>query len=149
MSLEKLKEPINLADIAERVYKDLSLNSLIKHFTTYEIIVSIMELVENIETMNKSVVSAMHGAKGDHERSEKKELVIAVLNKLAKGKDGVAGTEDDLISVEKMNSIKMLLESSLVGDFIEVVVKATKGNININKVIQSGCIRGILRCLGK
>jgi hypothetical protein len=140
MSLEKLKEPINLADIAERVYKDLSLNSLVKHFTTYEIIVSIMELVENIDTINNSVA---------HERSEKKELVIAVLNKLAKGKDGVAGTEDDLISVEKMNSIKMLLESSLVGDFIEVVVKATKGNININKVIQSGCISGILRCLGK
>ena len=140
MSLEKLKEPINLADIAERVYKDLSLNSLVKHFTTYEIIVSIMELVENIDTINNSVA---------HERSEKKELVIAVLNKLAKGKDGVAGTEDDLISVEKMNSIKMLLESSLVGDFIEVVVKATKGNININKVVQSGCISGILRCLGK
>jgi hypothetical protein len=131
MSLEKLKEPINLDDLVETVYKNLSLNSLIKHFTTYELIVNIMELVENIDTINK------------------KDLVIAVLNKLAKGKDGVAGTEDDLISVEKINSIKLLLESSLVGDFIEVVVKATKGNININKVVQSGCISGILRCLGK
>ena len=140
MSLEKLKEPINLDDLVETVYKNLSLNSLIKHFTTYELIVNIMELVENIDTINNSIA---------HERSEKKELVIAVLNKLAKGKDGVAGTDDDLISVEKINSIKLLLESSLVGDFIEVVVKATKGNININKVVQSGCLSGILRCLGK
>jgi len=129
MSLQELKEPIDLNSVVDTVYKNLSLNSLIKHFTTYELIVYVMELVENINNINK------------------RELVLSILNRLAKGKDGVVGTDDDLISKETLNSIKLLLESELVEGFVEVLIKATKGKVNINKIVDRGC--SIFTCFRK
>lgn len=85
----------------------------------------------------------------------KKECVIAVLNEIAKGADGIEGTEDDLIPGYVMEGLKFMLLNNIVENVIDVVVAATKGLLNVNAataVITTAapvCCGIFAKCLGQ
>lgn len=63
---------------------------------------------------------------------EKKALVLRVLKKIAAGKDGIAGTEDDIIPPKVMEQIQKLLESGLVDDYTKVLSDVVKGKFDFD-----------------
>ena len=90
--------------------------------------------------------------------AEKKALVISALEKVAAGKDGVTGTDDDLIPQEVVASIRAVLEKNLVGDIIDVVADIVKGKFDLQKAtdvakdtvqVAVGCFKGLKLCFGK
>ena len=68
---------------------------------------------------------------------QRKIMLIKVVEKIAAGADGIAGTEDDIIPVNVVTSLKLLLEKDLIGDIVEVITSAAKGEFNINKAKES------------
>ena len=89
----------------------------LKCASAFDIIIMCMELVET----------------GLIAHINKKEVVIAVLERVSKGFDGIEGTSDDLISQDTIKMIKSLLENSLIEGVIDTIVKASKKLFNINK----------------
>ena len=80
---------------------------------------------------------------------EKKAHVIAALEAIAAGKDGVAGTVDDLIPERVMRGVKALLsDEDLLRDTIDLVIAATKGHLDLNKAgsVTQRCV-GVLVAL--
>lgn len=69
--------------------------------------------------------------------AEKKELFIKALEYIANGKDGVAGTDDDVIPKKTVDTIKMLLDNGIVEQTIDLVSDIAKGKYDINKTITS------------
>jgi hypothetical protein len=53
--------------------------------------------------------------------NEKKQIVIDVLTKICAGKDGISGTEDDLIPEYVVNGIIALIQSGVIDDVITLV----------------------------
>lgn len=79
--------------------------------------------------------------------TEKKQLVVALVTKLANGEDGIRGTNDDLLTASAVKGLKALIEDDLLANTIDIVVDATKGKLDINKVTKCtsklfGCITG-------
>jgi len=64
---------------------------------------------------------------------QKKKMLIRVIEKIAAGSDGIVGTEDDIIPKEVVESLKLLLEKDLIGDIVQVVMGAAKGEFNLEK----------------
>jgi hypothetical protein len=114
--------------------KKLNINSVMT------LVVKAMELVEKVPGLD---------GRG------KKECVIAALNELAKGADGIAGTEDDLIPGYVMEGLKFMLLNQVVENIIDVVVAATKGVVNVNAaaaVVTTAapiCCGIFAKCLGQ
>jgi hypothetical protein len=90
--------------------------------------------------------------------TKKKEMLIKVVEKIAAGADGVAGTDDDIIPVAVVGGLKAILEKDLVGDIIQVITSAAKGEFNINKAMEvaedvaevgKACVPSLLACLTK
>lgn len=69
---------------------------------------------------------------------EKSALVIKVLEEICKGQDGVVGTSDDLIPKNIMEMLKSILSLGIVQNIIDQIIKATKGQLNINNVVAVG-----------
>lgn len=69
---------------------------------------------------------------------EKSALVIKVLEEICKGQDGVVGTSDDLIPKNIMDILKSILSLGIVQNIIDQIIKATKGQLNINNVVAVG-----------
>jgi hypothetical protein len=69
--------------------------------------------------------------------AEKKELFIKALEYIANGKDGVAGTEDDVIPEKTVGVIKLMLDNGIVEQTIDLVSDIAKGKYDINKTITS------------
>jgi len=104
--------------IVDQVYKQLfETKDRLKSASAFDIVVMCMELVET------GLVAHIN----------KKEVVVAVLERIAKGVDGVEGTSDDLVSQDTIKMIKSILENSLIDGMIDVIVKASKKLFNINK----------------
>ena len=73
---------------------------------------------------------------------ERKRLLINVLTHVAKGSDGVFGTDDDVLPEATVKQICVLLEGNLVENVIDIIIDASKGNFDINKatvVVQQSC----------
>jgi len=73
---------------------------------------------------------------------ERKRLLINVLTRVAKGSDGVFGTDDDVLPEATVKQICVLLEGNLVENVIDIIVDASKGHFDINKaevVVQQSC----------
>ena len=62
---------------------------------------------------------------------ERKLCVIAALKIVACGKDGIAGTDDDLIAPETLKMLNIMIEHSIVDHIIEALLDAAKGRLNI------------------
>lgn len=60
---------------------------------------------------------------------QKSELLMSVIEDIAKGADGIAGTEDDLISQEVIKEINVLVSSGLLSSSISVIYSAFKGKL--------------------
>ena len=69
---------------------------------------------------------------------EKSDLVIKTLEEICKGQDGLVGTSDDLIPKHVMEILKSVLSLGIVQDIINQIIKATKGQLNINNVVAVG-----------
>ena len=54
--------------------------------------------------------------------NEKKQYVINTLEEIAKGDDGILGTEDDIIPPYIYESLKILIESNLISDIIDNMI---------------------------
>lgn len=63
----------------------------------------------------------------------KKQYVMLALSEIAKGKDGVSGTEDDLIPEKTMNALKILIEGDLLEQTINIIWDAVKGRITLQE----------------
>lgn len=92
-----------------------------KNVTATSIIAKTMELVERVKGLS--------GA-------EKKDLVLKVIFLVAKGKDGVEGTDDDIIPKDIMDNVRLLIEKDLVGDVVDVIVNAANGKFDIAQTMQ-------------
>lgn len=104
--------------IVDQVYKQLfESKDKLKSASAFDIIIMSMELVET------GLVAHIN----------KKEVVVAVLERISKGFDGIEGTSDDLISQDTIKMIKSLLDNALIEGVIDTIVKASKKLFNINK----------------
>lgn len=81
-----------------------------------ELIKSGMELVQDITDINIS---------------ERKACLIAALQIVACGKDGIAGTDDDLIAPQTIKLLNIMLEHNIVDHVVEALLDAAKGRFNI------------------
>ena len=110
--------------IVDQVYKQLfESKDKLKSASAFDIIIMSMELVET------GLVAHIN----------KKEVVVAVLERISKGFDGIEGTSDDLISQDTIKMIKSLLDNALIDGMIDVIVKASKKLFNINKNKKRWC----------
>lgn len=67
--------------------------------------------------------------------AEKKGLFIKALEHIANGKDGVAGTEDDVIPKKTMDTIKLMLDNGIVEQTVDLISDIAKGKYDINKAV--------------
>lgn len=125
-------EPLILQSIIMLIKKAIK-ESKIDVYSPYSIIVKTMELLEHVKGMSGS---------------DKKKYIVTAIEEVAKGDDGIAGTADDLIPLSTVNKLKLMVEQDLIGDTIDLVVEATKGELNLNKAINTG-IKCVGLCLGK
>ena len=63
---------------------------------------------------------------------EKRDRALEVIRMIAKGRDGIAGTADDVIPVGVLDALQNAIDTDIVGDMIDLVVDATKGKFDIN-----------------
>ena len=96
-------------------------NRSITFNSSIDLIKLCMEEVEKIENLNGY---------------DKKEYVIKTLNEIAKGNDGILGTNDDLIPIYILAPLNFLIKNNILSDIIETVIKATQGELDINKKIK-------------
>ena len=79
---------------------------------------------------------------------DKQKLVLEVISEIARGKDGISGTQDDIISPHVMAGVKVLLEHDILPSIINVIIDASNGRVDVNNV--TGCftnmIYSILTC---
>lgn len=66
---------------------------------------------------------------------EKKALLIKTLRAIAAGKDGVAGTADDVLPARVVEEIQRMVDIGLVDDYANVIHSVVKGKFDLNKVV--------------
>jgi len=59
-------------------------------------------------------------------KNMKQQILKAVIERIAHGKDGIAGTEDDRLSAKTVEMLLMLLESDVVDYVIDGIVAQVK-----------------------
>lgn len=105
------------------------------------------ELLVNLKVNNRSLNDAVEiislcmelvDKYPDLSGPEKSALVIKVLEEICKGQDGVVGTSDDLIPANIMEILKSILSLGIVQSIIDQIIKASKGQLNINNAIAVG-----------
>jgi hypothetical protein len=100
---------------------------------------SLQESIINKEFEGKSPVKII--AKGMELLNEvpqlmgttKKHILIQVIERIASGKDGIAGTDDDLLSKEYIDVLRSILEHHIIEGIIDVVADAANGKFHIGK----------------
>jgi len=90
--------------------------------SAFAIIAHCMEILDKYKTMTGE---------------QKKLYVLAVVEDLAKGSDGIAGTQDDLIPVATVQVLTSIVRENVLQDFINIIIDATKGNLDINKIVKT------------
>lgn len=88
-------------------------------------------------------VEKLNGLSGQ----EKEQMVLSIITDLAKGKDGVAGTKDDLLPPSVIAGLHAMSENNLITSTVELIIDATKGRLDINKV--ETCTFSFFKCLKK
>jgi len=71
--------------------------------------------------------------------SEKKQILLSVLEQVSAGSDGILGTADDLLPETTLKAIKAIMEGNLVGDIVDTFVAITKGApVDTQKLLNIG-----------
>lgn len=65
----------------------------------------------------------------------KKNILIEIIQRIASGRDGIIGTDDDIISKEYVDMIRSVLELNIVDGLIDVIADASNGKFNIGKAV--------------
>lgn len=65
--------------------------------------------------------------------SEKKVMLVKALNVISSGKDGIVGTNDDVIPKPVLDTLMKLIEGQLVHNLIDLVSDVSKGKFDIDK----------------
>ena len=84
--------------------------------------------VEIIEKYNE-----LHG-------KDKKEYIIKAIEIIAKGNDNIEGNNDDLLDETTVLSLKIIIDNDYISEFIDIICRASKGEININKIKKKCCL---------
>jgi hypothetical protein len=71
---------------------------------------------------------------------EKTRLVVALLETIVAGGDGILGTDDDLFSPEVIRGIKGLISTGALEDVMHFICQAAKGKLNLQV---DGCWRSM------
>jgi DNA-directed RNA polymerase subunit F len=101
--------------------------------------------IKNIEVDVRSAFSLIAKAMEYLEKfenlsgAEKRAYIVIIVEVLAKGDDGIAGTADDLIPENTVQALKTLLTTNLVEDAVQVITDATKGKLDLNKAKDVAC----------
>lgn len=66
---------------------------------------------------------------------QKKDLLVKVIERVAAGKDGIIGNEDDIIPKECVEALKVMMEKDLLGSVVSVISDAARGKFNLNKTV--------------
>lgn len=66
---------------------------------------------------------------------EKKDLLIKVIQRISAGKDGIVGTEDDIIPKECVDALQTILDKNLLEGVVGVISDAARGKFNLNKAM--------------
>ena len=85
--------------------------------TMKDVVVRVLECVEKFPGMSGP---------------EKRDRALDVLRTIAKGRDGIAGTADDVIPVAVLDALQNAIDTNIVGDMIDLAVDAAKGKFDIN-----------------
>lgn len=87
--------------------------------TFFKIITLSIEIMENYNELNGN---------------EKKEYIILAIETIAKGNDNIKGNNDDLLDETTILSLTFILNNNYISEVIDIIFKASKGEININKI---------------
>ena len=83
--------------------------------TTTNAIVLLKEIIERLESELPKV-----------SREDKIKYVVHYLSEIAKGKDGIAGTDDDIIPESVMKELQKMTDSSILTDVINLCMDVVK-----------------------
>jgi len=67
--------------------------------------------------------------------TQKKEVLIKVIQRLAAGKDGIVGNEDDIIPKECVEALQIFLEKNLLEGIVGVISDAARGKFNLQTTV--------------
>lgn len=65
--------------------------------------------------------------------AQKKALLVSALERIAHGPDGIPGTSDDILPPLVVHGLKVLIESEMIGDLIDLAHTAIKKSSWIKK----------------
>jgi hypothetical protein len=99
-------------------------NKNIDTSSCFKIIVLSIETIENYTNLSGE---------------EKKEYIILAIQTIAKGDDNISGNEDDLLDKTIVDSLAFILTNNYISEVIDIVFKASQGDININKIKKKLC----------
>ena len=110
VEVKHVEDPIeSLSFFAKQVVIEVRQGQWIKTVkSAYDVITYLMKIVQTFKAQNKPL-------KG----KEKLKIVLEVVEFIAKGADGIAGTSDDLFDGGIVMQAKLLIDNNLVGGFIE------------------------------
>jgi hypothetical protein len=92
-------------------------------FTTTNAVVLLKEIVERLETDLPKI-----------KKEDKIKYVVHFLSEIAKGKDGVSGTDDDIISESVVKELQKMTETNILTDIIQLCMEAVqKRKVNPTK----------------
>jgi hypothetical protein len=121
--------------------------------------VALKEAIVNKEFENKSPIFVVSKGMEILNRvpeltgGTKKRILITAIERIAHGRDGVAGTEDDLLPVEYVQMLKVIIENNIVEGLIDIISDASKGRFDVIKATDfvktagSTCVPECLRII--
>lgn len=94
----------------------------------------------------------------DLKGTDKKTLLVKVLQDISAGNDGIIGTADDLLPQSTVEAIKKILDGDLISDIVNVIVDAARGKFDMKRATEvatksvsvfKAVFEGVLKCLKK
>lgn len=101
--------------------------------------VALKEAIVNKEFENKSPIFVISKGMEVLNRvpeltgGTKKRILVSAIERIAHGRDGIAGTDDDLLPVEYVQMLKVIIENNIVDGIIDIISDASKGRFDISK----------------
>jgi hypothetical protein len=116
--LNNYNEKNNIVDVLINYIKTCIIDNNIDTSTPIKIIVLLMEKIEQLDIKLNS--------------NEKKQYIIFILYEIT----NFNNDNNDYI----IQSLKIMIDNKIIGDIIDIICTASKGQININK-IEKTCIK--------
>jgi hypothetical protein len=101
--------------------------------------VALKEAIVNKEFENKSPIFVVSKGMEVLNRvpeltgGAKKRILVSAIERIAHGRDGIPGTDDDMLPVEYVQILKVIIENNIVDGLIDIISDASKGRFDIIK----------------